>query len=116
MNATEGVLNYFNGLLFTDSLIDGTACEVVMSIPMLIDTAEHPLKREYKLVLQSLSHDAYSYRRSVMATRSLSQMFSEPQQVYSNLSSKVGIFAAIARREIEIIFNGESVSDAPHRR
>ena len=104
VSSMEGFMGYFNNLLFTDKRIDGESHEVLMSIMMLKDTAEHPLKREYTLVIQSLSREAYIYREAVMAAGSMASYFAEPARVYSNLSSGIGIFAAFSKREYPITF------------
>ena len=67
-------------------------------------TAEHPLQREYTLIVEALSPEAYAYTKEVMAARGMASYFAEPARVYSNLSSGIGIFAAIARRQYPLTF------------
>lgn len=104
VNRAEGMMDYFTQLLFTDSLIDGQQYELTLSIPMFRDTAEHPIERQYTLIIQSLSPEAFRYTVAVGAAQSIGQYFAEPAKVYSNISTGYGIFAAIARRNIPIEF------------
>ena len=101
--------SYFNcldlqGLLFTDSLINGQAHEMKISLMMFKDTAENPIQRHYTLVVQSLSHEAFRYIKDVQQSQSVTQFFAEPAQVYSNLDGGLGIFAAIAIRRYPLQF------------
>ena len=104
VNAIEGFMDYFTELLFTDRDIDGQSYETTLSLMMLKDTAEHPLQREYTLIVEALSPEAYAYTKEVMAARGMASYFAEPARVYSNLSSGIGIFAAIARRQYPLTF------------
>lgn len=104
VNAIEGFMEYFNGILFTDRDINGQNYETTLSLIMLKDTAEHPLQRDYTLIVEALSPEAYTYTKEVMAARSMGSYFAEPARIYSNLSSGVGIFAAIARRQYPLTF------------
>ena len=104
VNATEGMLYYFNQLLITDSLLDGQSTELTLSLIMLRDTAEHPISRQYTLVVESLSLEAYRYRCELSQAQGGGQYFAEPMHIYSNVSSGVGIFAAIARRSYPLTF------------
>lgn len=119
VNATQGMLYYFNQLLITDSLINGQSPELTLSVMMLRDTAEHPLQRQYTLVVESLSPEAYRYRTELIQAQGAGQYLSEPMRLYSNLSSGAGIFAAIARRQYPLTFtyvNGERRRGAPRLR
>ena len=104
VNLTENMMEYFNQLLFKDSLIDGQQYDIKLSIPMLRDTAENPIQREYTLVIESLSPEAFRYTAEVTAAQGIGQYFAEPTRIYTNLSGALGIFAAIARREFPITF------------
>ena len=104
VNAVEGMLFYYNQLLITDALIDGQASDLTLSVMMLRDTAEHPLLRQYTLVVEALSPEAYRYRTELLQAQSAGQYLSEPMRLYSNLSNGVGIFAAIARRQYPLTF------------
>lgn len=105
VNCMEGMMNYFNRLLFIDSLIDQKQYEITISLMMLKDTAEHPLQREYSLVVESLSPEAYRYTREVLASQGMGSSFAEPSRIYSNLSAgALGIFAGIARRHYPLTF------------
>jgi hypothetical protein len=104
VNSSLGLMGYFNGLLFTDSLINGQAHEMKISLMMFKDTAENPIQRHYTLVVQSLSHEAFRYIKDVQQSQSVTQFFAEPAQVYSNLDGGLGIFAAIAIRRYPLQF------------
>ena len=104
VNVAQGLMNYFNNLLFTDSLINGTDYDITVSIPMLKDTAEHPIQRTYTLVVQALSPEAFRYKKEVAEAQSVSQYFAEPALIYSNLRGGLGIFAAIAKRVFPLTF------------
>ncbi|MBP5548693.1 MAG: DUF4249 domain-containing protein [Bacteroidales bacterium] len=104
VNVSEGMMDYFNSLLFSDRQIDGQTYEIKLSLMMLKDTAEHPLLKEYSLVVESLSPEAFRYIKEVNASQSMTQYFAEPTQIFSNLSSGIGIFAGIARREYPLTF------------
>ena len=111
VNIIEGFFDYFTALLFTDKRIDGQSLDTKLSLMMLKDTAEHPLLREYTLIVESLSPEAYKYTKDVLASQSIGSYFAEPTRIYSNLSCGYGIFAAIARRIYPLTFtvkaNGE---------
>lgn len=98
VNCTMGMVNYFNQLLFKDSLIDGKDYEITLSLIMLKDTAEHPLMRQYSLVVESLTPEAYQYWKEVMNAHGIGQYFAEPSRLFSNLHGGLGIFAALSRR------------------
>lgn len=105
VNSTEGFMKYFNGLLFIDSLIDRQSYEVKLSLMMLKDTAEHPLLREYSLVVESLSPEAFRYTKEVLSSQGMGAYFAEPLRIFSNLSGgALGIFAGIARRHYPLTF------------
>ena len=104
VNRAEGMMDYFNQLLFSDSLIDGQQYSLTLAIPMLRDTAEHPIERSYTLVVESLSPEAFRYIVAVGKAQGIGQYFAEPARIYTNLSGGLGIFAAIARREYAITF------------
>lgn len=104
VNSSEGMMDYFTSLLFTDGNIDGEAYDVTISIPMLKDTAEHPILKDYTLVVESLSGEAHRYIREVAVAQGIGQYFAEPAQIYNNLSSGLGIFAAISRRQYHLTF------------
>ena len=105
VNSIEGMMNYFNSLLFTDSLIDQQQYEVKLSLMMLKDTAENPLLREYSLVVESLSPDAFRYTKEVLSSQGMGAYFAEPRHIYGNLSGgALGIFAGIARRQYPLTF------------
>ncbi len=104
VNRIEGMMDYYNQLLFTDSLIDGQQYDITLAIPMFRDTAENPLLRQYTLIVESLSPEAFRYTAEVTAAQGIGQYFAEPTRIYTNLRGALGIFAAIARREIGITF------------
>ncbi len=104
VNSSEGLMNYFNSLLFSDKLINGKDYEVKVSLMMPKDTAEHPLQRDYTLIVESLSKEAALYIRDVNAAQSLGQYFAEPTRIYSNLHGGTGIFAGIAKRTYPLLF------------
>jgi len=104
VNVTTGLFGYFSRLMFSDSLIDGTLHDMKISLVMPKDTAEHPLQREYTLVVESLSPEAFRYHKDLIATQSITQYFAEPSQVYSNIQGALGIFAGIAKRSYPLTF------------
>ena len=104
VNCIEGFMNYFNRLLFIDSLIDNQQYEVKLNLMMLKDTAEHPLMKEYSLVVESLSPEAYRYTKEVLLSQGMSSYFTEPTRIFSNIRGALGIFAGIARREYPLTF------------
>ena len=87
VNSTEGFMKYFNGLLFIDSLIDRQSYEVKLSLMMLKDTAEHPLLREYSLVVESLSPEAFRYTKEVL--RKVWEPISQSHTEFSVISAAV---------------------------
>lgn len=104
VNVSEGLMKFYNQLLFNDSLIEGKICDTKLSIMILKDTAEHPLLREYTLVVESLSPEAFRYIKEVKEAQSMGGYFAEPRRLFSNLSSGIGIFAAIAHRQYPLTF------------
>ena len=104
VNLSMGIIGYYQSLLFSDSLIDGEVHDMLLSIPMLKDTAEHPIQRDYTLVIESLSPEAYRYRVDVSNAHSATSYFSEPTNPYSNITGTIGIFAGIAIKKIPITF------------
>ncbi len=104
VNSIEGLMDYFNALLFTDANINAQNYELTLSLMMLKDTAQNPIMHEYTLVVESMSREAFRYTKEVLASQGLASYFAEPAQIYSNLSSGLGIFAGIARREYPLTF------------
>lgn len=104
VNSIEGMMDYYNALLFSDDNIDGTNYEITLSLMMFKDTAEHPLLREYTLVVESFSKEAYTYIKESIAAGGIGSYFAEPARIYSNLSNDIGIFAGIARRQYPLTF------------
>ena len=115
VNAIEGLMNYFNGLLFTDQIINGLNYDTKLSIMMLKDTAEHPLMREYTLVVEALSPEAYLYMKDVLASQSIGSYFAEPTRIYSNLNCGYGIFASKARRVYPLTFTYKEATETTLR-
>lgn len=113
VNRSEGLFGYFDRLLLSDSLINGEAHEVKITLPMLKDTAEHPLLRQYTLVVESLSEEAFHYIYAVTKAQSMTQMFAEPERIYTNLTGGLGIFAGIAKRVYRLEFVYKEQDDPP---
>lgn len=111
VNTTMGALNYFNELLFVDKRINGTNCEITLSVLMLKDTAENPIMRDYTLVVESLSREAYLYLKDVKANRDMQNYFAEPARLFSNLSSGLGIFASIGRQKYHLTFTYKAIPE-----
>ena len=111
VNVIEGMMNFYNGLLFKDQRINGQDYDTKLSIMMLKDTAEHPLLREYTLIVESLSPEAFNYTKDVLAARSIGSYFAEPTRIFSNLSSGVGIFASKARRKYPLKFTYKEATE-----
>ncbi|MBR1516889.1 MAG: DUF4249 family protein [Bacteroidales bacterium] len=99
VSALEPMAGYFyNRLLCSDSLIDGSNHHAELLLIMLKDTNEiQPFKHEYVLNVESVSPERYQYLHDVSAITGMSQMFSEPAEVYSNVEGAYGIFGANAR-------------------
>jgi len=116
VNVSEGMMDYYTSLMFSDSLINGQAYDLKVSLPMFRDTAEHPMLKEYTLVVEALGPEAWRYRRDVAASQGADSYFAEPRRIYSNLSSGLGIFAAIARRQYDLIFTYKTQEDDSLRR
>lgn len=104
VNSSEGLFGYFSSLLFTDSLINGQHHEMLISLMLPRDTAEHPIQRDYTLVVQSLSPEAYRYRLEVAKAGSIEQYFAEPSPIYSNIKGALGILGGISQRVIPLVF------------
>lgn len=104
VNCSEGFMGYFSSILFTDSIINGEQHEMLISLMIPKDTAEHPIQRDYTLVVQSLSEEAFQYRKSVAKANSMEQYFAEPAPHYTNLRGALGIMGGIAQRVIPLVF------------
>ena len=104
VNSIEGFMKYYDRLLFTDKLIDKQDYEVKLSLMMLKDTAEQPLLREYSLVVEALSPEAFQYTKEVLAAQGMGSYFTEPRRIFSNITGALGIFAGIARRHYPLTF------------
>ncbi|MDD3078293.1 MAG: DUF4249 domain-containing protein [Paludibacter sp.] len=55
-----------------------------------------PVKRELLVILQSISKDYYYYLKTRSASENEMEFFSEPVQVYSNISNKIGIIGSFS--------------------
>lgn len=104
VNNSEGMMDYFTSLLFSDRNINGEVYDLLLSIPMFKDTAENPILRRYTLIVESLSKDAFRYITDANQAQGMTSYFAEPARLYCNLSSGLGIFASIARRTYELEF------------
>ena len=104
VNSIEGFMKYYDRLLFTDKLIDKQDYEVKLSLMMLKDTAEQPLFKEYSLVVEALSPEAFQYTKEVLAAQGMGNYFTEPRQIFCNIKGALGIFAGIARRHYPLTF------------
>ncbi len=105
VNVTEGFMNYYNSLLFSDSLIEGLNYDIKVSLTFLRDTSEHPLLRQYRIVVESLSPEAFKYFRDITSMGGIESFFAEPSAIFNNLSGgAIGIVAGIARREVYVSF------------
>lgn len=104
VNSIEGFMKYYDRLLFTDKLIDKQDYEVKLSLMMLKDTAEQPLFKEYSLVVEALSPEAFQYTKEVLAAQGMGSYFTEPRRIFSNITGALGIFAGIARRHYPLTF------------
>ncbi len=111
VNSSEGFLGYFNTLLFTDSLINGEQHDMLISIMIPKDTAEHPIQRDYTLVVQSLSVEAYRYRKDVLKANGMEQYFAEPSPIYSNLRGALGILGGMSQRVLPLTFTYKETTE-----
>ena len=97
--ATEALAGYFyTQLLATDKGIDGTNHNTTLLIILLKDTNEvEPFIHQYTLNVESVTPDRYQYLQDVVGATSMTQLFTEPAPVHSNVIGALGIFAGNAR-------------------
>lgn len=90
---------FFDRLLTTDKHIDGTTHNTTLLVMLLKDTNEvYPYVHQYSLNIESVTRDRYQYLQELTNATSLTQYFTEPAPVYSNVQGALGIFAGNARR------------------
>ena len=87
-------LNFFNDAFFTDELFQGRSYDLKFSIfPVIVDKLPIDACRYYVQLL-TVSEEFYFYQLTASQQRGTDQdPFSEPVDVYSNLTSGFGIFA-----------------------
>ena len=104
VTASEGLMGYYNSLLFSDSLFDGTQHEAKVSVFLYQDDSDSLIARSFEFVFQSLSQETFRYRQSVAQAQGMASYFAEQAQIYSNLHGGYGIFGGIATRRFKLQF------------
>lgn len=90
---------FYDRLLTTDKRINGTSHNTTLLVMLLKDTTEvYPFVHQYSLDIESVTPDRYQYLQDLGNATSLTQYFTEPAPVYSNVQGALGIFAGNARR------------------
>lgn len=92
----------FTQLMFTDTRIEGEDTPVELYIMKLVDTNEiAPFKHYYSITAETLTADRWRYLISVAQASSMTSMFAEQGQPYTNIKVDgepgLGIFAGNAR-------------------
>lgn len=91
--------SFSSQLRFTDALIDGQNHNTTLMMLMLVDTNEvAPFIHEYTLNVETVTPARYRYLSEVARATSVTQYFTEPAEVYSNVTGAYGIFAGNAKR------------------
>lgn len=104
---------FYDKLLTTDKHIDGQDFNTTLMVMLLKDTNEiYPFIHQYTLQFESVTPDRYRYLQDLTNATSLTQYFTEPAPVYSNVEGALGIFAGNARRTFPLytITNGKDPS------
>ena len=107
----------FSQLMFTDTRIDGRNMPVQLYIMKLVDTNEiAPFKHYYNISLETVATDRWRYLISVAQASSMTSIFAEQGQPYSNVSvdgkTGIGIFGGNARYRYR--FDADTISDTVH--
>ena len=104
-----GDVNYFKSTLFNDELFDGKEYKLKMRAanrddiyvgknPINPDKAyQEPVGKEIWVELQSLSYEYYMYLKTCEAQSKMSNLvesFSEPVQIYTNITGGIGILGS----------------------
>lgn len=107
----------FSQLMFTDTRIDGRNMPVQLFIMKLVDTNEiAPFKHYYNISLETVATDRWRYLISVAQAQSMTSLFAEQGQPYTNISVDgkpgLGIFGGNAR--YRYCFDADTISDTVH--
>lgn len=116
LSETESLGGYFyEQLLASDSLFNGESISVAFQLLLLVDTNEvEPFIHQYTLEVESMTAERYRYLKQVSTANSLMQFFTEPSQVYGNVSGgALGVFSGNARRKFPL---NVQLPDPPHRK
>ena len=90
---------FFNRLLFSDKNIEGETHKTGLMLLLLTDTTEiAPFVHQYTLHVESVTPERKEYLAAVATATSRMQIFSEPADIYTNVTGALGIFAGNARR------------------
>ncbi len=101
LSETESLGGYFyEQLLASDSLFNGESISVAFQLLLLVDTNEvEPFIHQYTLEVESMTAERYRYLKQVSTANSLMQFFTEPSQVYGNVTGgALGVFSGNAKR------------------
>ncbi|MBP5536008.1 MAG: DUF4249 domain-containing protein [Bacteroidales bacterium] len=104
VSQSEALGGYFySDLLATDQLADGQTVNANFLLMLLIDTNEvQPFLHQYTMIVESVTPDRFRYLKDVATATSLTTVFAEPSQVYSNVDGALGIFAGAAIRRYKL--------------
>jgi len=90
-----------SGLLFKDVSFNNTTKNVSLTFYASYHydqiTYANLNEKSYKIVLNSLSKEAYNYILSVNKSMNSNDIFSEPVKVYTNITNGFGIFGAVTK-------------------
>ena len=100
----DGIEEYYQDrAYFDDALFDGGTYDLDIAIPYSSGFRVEGEKRRYYIQFLTLSEDLYFYEVSADRQRSTDQdPFTEPVDVYSNISSGFGIFAGYHAQVVRV--------------
>lgn len=97
---------FYNRLLTTDSLIDGSTHHVRLQVIMLVDTNEiAPFTHRFTLEVETIARDRFRYLRDADNATSMPMLIADPMPVYSNVRGGYGIFAGNARQSFTLTYD-----------
>ena len=102
----------YTRLMFLDRKIDGQQYPVSLFIMQLVDTNEvPPFKHEYFVDIESVTPARFRYLISALSQNSMTSLFAEQGQAYSNVEGALGIFAGSAKRRFA--FDPDTIPGMP---
>ena len=108
---------FFTRLLFSDKRIEGKNHRVDLILLLMRDTTEvEPFIHEYTLHVESVTHDRLRYLADVANATSMTQIFSEPAAIYTNVNGALGIFAGNGRKTYPLTPDTLAASNAAWKR